>query len=293
MFGYVFPKQSELKIREFAEYRAVYCALCESLRAFGFGAKAFLNYDFTFAAMLFISLSGEKPYFCERRCNTNPLRKVGCIEENEALRYCAASLIISSRYKLKDDLQDESIFRKIAATVIIFFTKGVYNKAKIKCEAFDKYVAAETERQAAIEKERCESVDRASDATARGLSFFFEGGAKDEKLREPLRRFGYLLGRFVYLADALDDLESDLKKKRYNPYIIKYKLTRGSTAAEIAAAREKIRAQLRLCEAEAEKSYGELPLTVYKPILDNIVYMGLLHTAEKTAKERKKETKHD
>ena len=61
MFGYVSPQKSELRMREFSEYRAVYCSLCRSLRALGFGAKLFLNYDFVFAAMLFISLSGAAP----------------------------------------------------------------------------------------------------------------------------------------------------------------------------------------------------------------------------------------
>ncbi len=291
MFGYVFPKKSELRIREFAEYRAVYCALCEALRSYGFGAKAFLNYDFTFAAMLFISLSGEKPFFCERRCNTNPFKKVGCIEENEALRYSAAALIITSRYKLYDDLSDENLFRKIAAAVIIFFTKGAYNKAKLNCPEFDSFISERMGEQAALEKDNCDSIDRASDPTAKGLSFFFLNGVTDEKLREPLKRFGYLLGRFVYFADALDDLEGDIKKKRYNPFILKYKLTKSTSDAEFKAAKDNIRAQLRLCEAEAEKPYDVLPLTVYKPILDNIVYLGLIHTAEKTAKERKKEKK--
>ena len=32
---------------------------------------------------------------------------------------------------------------------------------------------------------------------------------------------GYIAGKWVYLADALDDLESDLKKKSYNPFLKK------------------------------------------------------------------------
>ncbi len=291
MFGYVFPKKSELRIREFSEYRAVYCALCEALRSYGFGAKAFLNYDFTFAAMLFISLSGEKPFFCERRCNTNPLKKVGCIEVNEPLRYSAAALIISSRYKLLDDLADENLFRKAAAAVIIFFTKSAYNKARLAYSELDGFIGERTKEQSVLEGSACESIDRASDPTASGLSYFFSKGVKNEEIYEPLKRFGYLLGRFVYFADALDDLEGDIKRNRYNPFILKYKLTKKTSAAEISAAKDEIRAQLKLCEAEAEKPYGELPLTVYKPILDNIVYLGLIHTAEKTAKERKKEKK--
>ena len=53
MFGYVRPNRDELKVRELRDYEALYCGLCHALgRRHGFFARFFLNYDFTFLAML-------------------------------------------------------------------------------------------------------------------------------------------------------------------------------------------------------------------------------------------------
>ena len=53
MFGYVRPLRDELKCRDFDLYRAVYCGLCRCMRRrYGLLAPMFLNYDFTFLALL-------------------------------------------------------------------------------------------------------------------------------------------------------------------------------------------------------------------------------------------------
>jgi hypothetical protein len=36
---------------------------------------------------------------------------------------------------------------------------------------------------------------------------------------ESLYQFGYTLGRFIYLCDAVCDFKSDIKHKRYNPLV--------------------------------------------------------------------------
>lgn len=53
MFGYVRPVRPELKCRDFDLYQATYCGLCRCLRRrYGLLAPMFLNYDFTFLALL-------------------------------------------------------------------------------------------------------------------------------------------------------------------------------------------------------------------------------------------------
>ena len=66
MFGYVRPNRDELKVRELRDYEALYCGLCHALgRRHGFFARFFLNYDFTFLAML---LDGSKPTAERKHC---------------------------------------------------------------------------------------------------------------------------------------------------------------------------------------------------------------------------------
>ena len=38
-----------------------------------------------------------------------------------------------------------------------------------------------------------------------------------EKITEPARKLFYYLGKWIYLIDALDDYEKDIKEKNYNP----------------------------------------------------------------------------
>ena len=61
MFGYVRPVRDELKCRDFDLYRAVYCGLCRCMKErCGWTSTWFLNYDFTFLALLLTP--EEEPY---------------------------------------------------------------------------------------------------------------------------------------------------------------------------------------------------------------------------------------
>ena len=55
----------------------------------------------------------------------------------------------------------------------------------------------------------------------------FEQVARTDGQRRILSRMGYLLGRWIYMMDAFDDLESDLKRGNYNPLIGRYGLRGG------------------------------------------------------------------
>ena len=59
MFGYVYPLESELKVKEQTLYKAAYCGLCRSIGSrYGLSARMALNYDCTFLALFLQALSG-------------------------------------------------------------------------------------------------------------------------------------------------------------------------------------------------------------------------------------------
>lgn len=75
MFGYVKAYKPELKVRDYEQYKAVYCSLCKTLgREYGLFARLTLSYDFTFAALLRLALSGECPGFHKSRCRSTRLQ---------------------------------------------------------------------------------------------------------------------------------------------------------------------------------------------------------------------------
>ncbi len=288
MFGYILPDKPELKIKEFAAYRAVYCSLCGALRDFGFGAKALLNYDFVFAAMLMMAVRQEDaPKPCEGRCNTNPLEKINLIPQNAQLRSCAAALLISARYKFMDNARDEGLFKRIAARFLLFALRPAFRRAACELPQFDRTVKEQMDAQSDFEKSGLDSIDRACDATATGLASFFSSMSVQEKLSCALQRLGYLIGRYVYLADAGDDLAEDLKKGRYNPLILRFGLSSGCSQQKIEQAKDELKAQLYATIAQIETCYQSIPLTCYREILDNIIYLGLYKTAQEIGTKKK------
>ena len=96
-----------------------------------------------------------------------------------------------------------------------------------------------------------------------------------------LKRFGYLLGRYVYLCDALDDLEDDRRRGRYNPF-----LYAGGEAA-IAA-----KNALFLTTAELSDDFDLLEIHRYEGILENIIRIGLRAEVIRIEKKLKGGDKH-
>ena len=90
-----------------------------------------------------------------------------------------------------------------------------------------------------------------------------------------LQRFGYLLGRYIYLCDALDDIDDDVKKGNYNPFTYG-----GENAAESA------KAALFLTTAELESDLSLLELDKYKGIIENIVCLGLRAEVERIIQKK-------
>lgn len=284
MFGYITPDKPDLRVRELDAYRAVYCSLCYSLRQYGFGAKLALNYDFTFSAMLHLALGDDAPEFYDGRCNTNPLQKERLMRQAPALRYSAAALLLTVHYKLVDDRKDGSFFRRIGAFIASVFLSGAYKRARTQLPDADAFISAQMDAQFVLEHDLCAGVDRACHPTAVGLAYVFENMSADAPTRRVLSRLGYLIGRFVYLADAADDLRGDLKRGRYNVFIIKNGLKKED---DVSSSIEEAKGHMRLTSAEAERCYRLLRLRHFIPVLDNIIYRGMPAAIDRIGSQKK------
>ena len=63
-------------------------------------------------------------------------------------------------------------------------------------------------------------VDACAEPTAQLLAALFREAAGENALQgAALERFGYFLGRWIYLMDAADDLLEDLKEGAFNPFV--------------------------------------------------------------------------
>ena len=78
-----------------------------------------------------------------------------------------------------------------------------------------------------------------------------------------LRAFGYSLGRYIYLLDAVCDYDKDAKKNSYNPLLLMNRKP------------EEMREALEMLLGGASAAFEKLPLVQDKDILDNILYSGV------------------
>ncbi|MBR5872256.1 MAG: hypothetical protein IKZ06_01230 [Oscillospiraceae bacterium] len=273
MFGYIKPYRPELKIREAEDYKAVYCGLCKELgRSYGFFARMTLSYDFAFMAMFFMALDkNASPCFEKCSCIAHPLKKQCRCLKNDALSFSAKAAMILTYYKIKDDLFDKGFFNKIRAALLFPFAFFARKKALSLGEdallidsAAAKMIAAQNE----IEENKTPLSDLAAEPTAKFVEEIITlGGKGDERI---LRRFGYLLGRYIYLCDALDDLEDDIKKGNYNPFIFG-----GENAVSEA------KSVLFMTTAELSDDLMLLELDKYKEIVENTVSIGLINEVKR------------
>ncbi len=302
MFGYIRPLLPELKVRELAEYKAVYCGLCGELgRSFGPLARLCLSYDFTFLSMLRSAVSGNADAAkdsAQRRCYVNPFKKIRCAGDSEALRFGADVAAIMLYYKLLDNIADSSPLKKSGWFFLRPFAAAAYKKAAARQPEAAGFVKESVSRQAEIEACRSGSLDEAAEPTAAAMAGLFgllarpPGDGDPEKYERQCRalsRLGYLTGRYVYLCDALDDLRDDLKCGGYNPLIIGFNIA-GDDGETIKKAESFAKESLYMTAGEAVLAYNLLDIAVYRPVLDNIVCLGLKSgvdaITERTAKHK-------
>lgn len=274
LFGYVRISKGELRVKEYEMYKSVYCSLCKTLgRHYGILSRLTLSYDFTFLALLNISLKDGCIPIERKRCTFNPLKKCNYCKADEDIKFPAAVAMIMLYYKIKDNIEDEKGFKKIGYLCLKPVFTSAFKKAGKSYPSVLEYTREFIENQNELEKKYCPEIDRAADPTAEALSKIFMLCSEDEIQKKVLRRLGYCIGRFIYLLDAACDFPDDLKHNKYN--VLKFSC---ETHAEV---KEKIKPQLYFCINEAAKAFELLDLKKNKDILGNIIYLGLEDTFKK------------
>lgn len=267
MFGYVKPMIPMLRVGELEAYKGVYCGLCKTLgKSFGPLARFTLSYDFTFAAMLYCGVNQLEVAFTPQRCPYNPLKKKPHIASNEALDFCSDIAIIMMDFKLLDDIHDSPPAKALLYRALRLLTKGAAAKAAKRVPEAHSTVQEAMSCQFVLEQTDC-SLDEACDNTAQALGNLFAMMSNEEDTQRVLHRLGYMLGRYVYICDALEDLDKDRRAGRFNP-LLGY-----DTLTEVCDT-------LRFTISQAAYAYQLLELCCFKEILDNIIYLGLGDTAD-------------
>jgi len=282
MFGYVIPVKSELKVREFDQFRAAYCGLCHALRReYGLSARFILNYDFTFLALL-LSAGEQELSRCRKRCVASPHRKKCVILGGESFRRAAGYSVILTRWKLRDAVADDGFFRGLAARFGGLFLRRAYKRAVGDFPDFDAHCRDQLDALSALERENSGDLDRTADTFANILAFAAKA-ADSEEDRRILEQLLYHTGRWIYLIDAFDDLESDRRSGRYNPILARFSM---GTEALSGADKAWLNTTLIHSTSLAASAYNLLPEGQWGGVLENIIYLGLPTVTEHVLEEK-------
>ncbi|MDD4295664.1 MAG: DUF5685 family protein [Ruminiclostridium sp.] len=275
MFGYITPDKQELKIWEFEVFRGYYCGVCKAIaKQAGHRGRLSLSYDTAFLALLLDSLNIEPLKGKQQRCFVHPAQKRFMVENNSAVEFASDINILLAYYSLKDKWQDE---KRISGSVGTAVLKKGFKRVKRKYPKLVKDVQLELSTLHKLEQENCEFMDEASEPFARLMQTIFSFSGSDECQKKALGWIGYNLGKWIYLLDAYDDIEDNIKSGAYNPLLTQFQYKPNEDIQEFKGrVKEKTNFNLVYSLSEMEKAFSLLDIKKNKSILENIVYSGLL-----------------
>ena len=276
MFGYVVTNSKILSEEDNKIYRAYYCGLCHALKEkYGQISRLTLNYDLTFLAIFLdavYSLPKKEEYL---GCTLHPFSKHLCYN-NEIFSYCADMNIALIYYKLLDDWYDD---KNIIALFSSEFFKKKIEEIKKKYPRQCSAIEENLKKLMKAEKENILIPDIPASHFGNLMGELF--CLYEDKNSKLLKSFGFELGEFIYIIDAVCDIKKDIKQKKYNPLI--------------TTPRKDFEKILTLFLAECTDVYNKIEIKNNKAIIDNILYSGIWtkYELKKQRKEKKKERKND
>ena len=284
MFGYILPEKPELKIREYEMFRAYYCGVCKSIgKRCGQSKRFLLNYDTTFLALFLSSLEGENVHVCPQKCIAHPVKKRHIAKNTKAIDYASDINVLLAYYNLLDNWKDErSVKSGTAALLLNSAKKKLMKEHSEKCVIIEKRL----QELSKLEQEKCCSMDRAAEPFAKLMEeiFAYKPLCADEKIEKALRWIGYNVGKWVYIVDAFDDIEKDIKKNSYNPLLLQYGYNKETAEKFRESIKSKVEFNLTYALGEIARTCELLDFKKNKGLVENIIYMGMLRKTEQILK---------
>jgi len=212
MFGYFNPRNSRsfLKIR--SKFKKFYCTTCKSIQYnYGYISKALLSYDVALLSML-LDLDTSRAKFCYIPC---PYCYCGSFKnvknDNDWKAIAALNLLIFTE-KLNDDILDEKSW---VAKIILKLYSIPINRAVKDFPAMAKEISEGYLRIVKNENQNADAITIANDFSqmiCKSLSSYFS-------ISEQQKKIILAISSWIYLIDALDDYDKDVRKKRFNPFV--------------------------------------------------------------------------
>ena len=220
----------------------------------------------------------------EHKCVLNPVKKKAVLQPNPLLERIAAANILLAYHKAEDGVIDGDGVKYRVAKRMLY--KPFKRALSVLGDANER-IALSYKQLRELEKSGESSTDRAADPFAsmlRDLPALVTGVRTDDKMQS----LCYNIGKFVYLSDALDDLEDDRRHKRYNPFIAAYGDGFKTRKDFIANNRDKLEFCFNAVTGRAIESFEALHFCQSYSLIKNIVCEGMPKKAEELLMSEKK-----
>jgi len=266
MFGYVLPDKPNMFMKDYVLFRAYYCGLCHATKKeSGQIARFTVNYDSAFLSLLFHDLRREKVTVVEKGCILNP-KKRPVIDRTPLMTEVARLNLILAGMKLMDDKADgdKRFWRRVA------FSRQI-KRARKRSPEIAALADACLEKQIKEEKNGAflnAAAEPFSDLMRKVFCHF-----AGEKSSPAVEQLGYLLGKYVYFMDALDDYDVDAAKDRFNAF----RRTFGAKSFQelMTEKGEDIRFIMEDIVKCVEDAYREMDMGENEGVVTNVLWYGL------------------
>lgn len=227
MFGYVRVLESELKVKEYALYKSVYCGLCKTMKKYTrHSSTLLLTYDFTFLALFRAAMTNSGFELRKSRCGIHPFKKRQVARENDVLRYCAGASAVLNYHKLLDDVHDGDShgLKRLGIRALLPVTKRHFRSAVKKLPEYEflqlsEKVSAYLDILTKLEQSSSNSPDECADAFGNVLAAVFSNSLDTVEQRALADKVGYHVGKWIYFADAANDFDKDKQSGCFNPFV--------------------------------------------------------------------------
>ncbi len=268
MFGYIQPDAPYLFKKDETLYKALYCGLCKSIGAgCGQRARSALTFDMAFMSALIHNIRREDVNIKRARCALHLIKKrpIAAVDEVTVMLGCINTAL--AYYKLCDDKADgdkKGVFRHL-------YKKGLKRAAKKHAPAVE-IIGRQMTAQSDLEKAGCSIIEMAAEPTAVMMSEL-SAYALGEYSTDETRALFYDIGKWVYLIDALDDYDKDVKKRRYN--VLYNAFGADCKARAVADNREELTFLFDSLFADMRARIAKIDFAFNRDLTDNIILRGI------------------
>ena len=287
MLGYVLPDKSELKLKEYEIYSGYYCGICKYIgRTFGQFPRMALSYDAAFMALLLSSVDSTPDSPQREHCIVHHI-KSKTVVRNPSIEYAGDVMLILAWFKLLDDARDEGRLYAKATTLLL---KHHYKRLREKYPRLCRSIEDRLRQLSDLEKERSSSIDRVGDTFGQmmtdifteGVSILCPDAGKASQLQKTFTEIAYNMGKWIYMIDAVDDIEENLESGSYNPLIYRFNYRSEEESPEDFRKRidEDLRFNLFSYLATLGEGIDRLDMKKNSGIIENVVYLGLNRKTE-------------